>query len=178
MASRRQNAPKSLRRRLEVRFSCRKALKRLAGKGQEGAGPRHRRGFGGEYDAVSDCDRFETFGPLLTRYPGLCAPALTANTVSPRQFGFGKLSAQRSRATLCMNGTERVFLRRLDVNEHPNEQTDGASHHQSRRRRCIEPDDTGRKIRVLRTSCICRPCRGVLCWTEIQSADIDNTPLS
>src|SRR5258708_5992367 len=32
-----------------------------ASKGQEVAGPRYRRGFGGEYDAVSHCDRFEAF---------------------------------------------------------------------------------------------------------------------
>ena len=37
----------------------RKAFKRFASKGQEGAGPRYRRGFGGEYDAVSHCDRSE-----------------------------------------------------------------------------------------------------------------------
>ena len=64
-----------------------KHLKGLPAKDRKVAGPRYRRGFGGEYDAVSHCDRFETFGPILTRYPGLCAPALTANTVSPRQVG-------------------------------------------------------------------------------------------
>src|SRR6266478_9896103 len=83
VAGRRQNAPKSIRRRLEVRFSCRKALKRFASKGQEVAGPCYRRGFGGEYDAVSHCDRSETLRPIVTRYPGFCAAACLLMVLPP-----------------------------------------------------------------------------------------------
>src|SRR5260221_7878308 len=83
------NAAKSLRRRLEVRFSCRKALKRFASKGQEVAGPRYRRGFGGEYDAVSHCDRSETLRPIVTRYPGFCAAACLLILLPPAKLALG-----------------------------------------------------------------------------------------
>ena len=46
---------------------------------------------------------------FFTRYPGLCSLALTANTVSPRQVGFGKLSAQPSRANSLHERYRKIF---------------------------------------------------------------------
>ena len=57
----RKTGPKASEGVLRFVSPIEKHLKGLPAKGKKSRAPRYRRGFGGEYDAVSHCDRIEAF---------------------------------------------------------------------------------------------------------------------